>query len=450
MEKKHTLNLVLNEIKKSDDPTIIPCTYVIMDFEKSLNNVIVSKDVALEASKTLINKPIVAKYHKVSEYNTETDNFGGHEEHLSKDRNGNDFLERDTVPMGVFTSEGYLKTLMINGVAKEVLVADAVMWYSKFKDACDLLIELYKKNVKINMSCEYLYHNYNFIDGVEHHQSPIIFESHAILASEDRGVHEKVLPAYDSATLLSFNEINRFERLVAQALDQDKKGGRKVEEEIKKEITEPEVKEKTPLNEISLYEVGNLIRENIEKSLGKDEHCWVTDIYKETVIVAVETEHKYTHYEFNYSLSEDDVVVDLTSKKEVKEKREWIEVTNLLEELIIELKKAKEEIEEKFNSALETILDLNSQLQELTPIKEKYFQAKRAEKLVASQEKYEAKFKALNAMDKYESEEVQSLINATIEDGEVGKEAVLKLNEMLVDLVSETVIHSVEPVITLN
>ncbi|MDI3411696.1 hypothetical protein QKW52_21890 [Bacillus sonorensis] len=98
----------LNEIKKTDDPTKLPCTFIIFDFETSHNNTVISKEVALDASPTIINKPIVAKYHEVEENNTATDALGSHEAYLGTDKHGELEVKTDTTPIGVFTSEGYI------------------------------------------------------------------------------------------------------------------------------------------------------------------------------------------------------------------------------------------------------------------------------------------------------------------------------------------------------
>lgn len=85
-QKKKLCQLQLNEIKTSDDPTKLSCSFVIFDFDVSHNNTVISKDVALEAASTIINKPIVAKYYEVDELNTSTDALGTHEASLSRHR----------------------------------------------------------------------------------------------------------------------------------------------------------------------------------------------------------------------------------------------------------------------------------------------------------------------------------------------------------------------------
>ena len=242
-QKKTTYHIQLNEVKQSDDPTRLPCTFIIFDFEKSHNNTVISKEVSLEVAPTIINKPIVAKYHEVEDTNTPTDAFGSHEAHLDMNKKGELFVNTDTVPIGVFTSEGYIMTINTAEGEKEVLAADAILWKSRFQDACDLLVDWYNRGININTSCEILYKNFTFKDGIEYIQSPVYLDGHCILNSEQRGGHNVVLPAYESSKLVSFNEIQEFQRLVAQAMLQEQKDG--VEMNVEETVVETEVVEST-------------------------------------------------------------------------------------------------------------------------------------------------------------------------------------------------------------
>ena len=388
--KKQALNLVLNEIKKTDDPTIIPCTYIIMDFDKSHNNKVVDKKVALEGGKTLINKPIVAKYNEVEEANTPTDNFGSHEERLAENRYGETIVKTGTTPIGVFTTEGYLTTINVNGKPKEVMAADAVMWYSRFSDAIDLLLEWHNKGVKINASCEYLYANYSFKDGIEYHHSPIYFEGHALLASENRGEQSIVRPAYDSASLLSVNDFNKFNRLVAQASQENeqKEDEKMPEQELEKvEATETEV-------QVS------------------------EEVVEETVVEA--TEAKET--------------VEEKVEESQPEETENAELEELKTELS-QLKEANTKLQEQFNTATEKLTQLNSLVEELKPFKEKFETEKLEKAINEKKDYYSVKFEALNATEKFGTEEVQDLIVKSVNESDEGKQAILQLNSMLVDLV---------------
>lgn len=458
-KKRRKLNLVLNEIKHSDDPTVLLCTFIILDFERSGNNVVVEKSVALEAAKTLINKPIVARYHNVEEPNTPTDNFGDHEVEIKENRYGEPEVVRNTVPIGTFITEGYIITINENGKEKEVLVADAVLWYSRFPDACDLLLEWYERGININTSCEYLYFNYTFKDGIEYHHSPIYFEGHAILASEKRGEHDVVLPAYKSSKLLSFKDIEKFNRLVAQAINQEKEKGVEKLNMFRKVF------------ELSHDDIRAKLYKEVEKEFG-DAYTIIVDAYDDYFIVNA---YKYDEnnkieydrfYKIDYSVNEnDEISIDFDSRVEVVEERKWVgvsqleeiqnslnektkkveELTNKLNEKIeevnklqnslSEVKKEKEKIEKQFNEASDKIVSLNAQIEELKPYKEKVKKEEFEKALNAQKELYAEKFKALNALDKFNEEEVQELIKKTVYKNEEGEKAKIQLNSILVDLV---------------
>lgn len=392
MEKRNTLHLVLNEIKKDkNDPTLLPCQFIILDFGVSANNVKVVKEVALEAGETLLNKPIVAKYHRATQAFAENDNFGGHEEYLTKDKQGNDIIERDTVALGVFTSKGYLSEANVNGEIKEVMVADGVLWYSKYKDACDLLLDWYGRGIKINSSCEYLYKNYSFINGVEYHHSPIIFESHAILASENRGEQGVVMPAYESATLLSLNEANEFIQLVAQANER---------------VKEEELVEEKQFNELE---------ESTEKEVETEVVAEETEVVEE-VTAEVETE-------------------EVVAETEEVEPTEWEAVVNELQTQVNQLASENKELLEKFNTASDTIVSLNSTIEDLKQYREQMMNEQREKLIEEKMNHFASKFEALGAHEKFESDEVQSLIAQSVEETEEGKNALLALNTMIVDLI---------------
>ncbi|KON87349.1 hypothetical protein AF332_11270 [Sporosarcina globispora] len=460
LTKKHRLNLVLNEIKQSEDPTIIPCTFIVLDYDVSGNNVIVDKDVALEGGKTLINKPIVAKYNEVEEPNTKTDNFGGHEQYLGEDRYGNLTVKSDTVPIGVFTTEGYELTININGEEKEVMAADAVLWKTRFSDACDLLLEWFNSGITINTSCEYLYSNFTLKDGIEYHHSPIYFEGHAVLASENRGDQSLVLPAYESSKLLSFNEINKFNKLVAQAINQEDKEEKENMKFFKK------------INELSHSDIRSLLYGQLDPSLNQNEYSWISDVYESYFVANVysyaEGNEFDKYFKFNYSKDGEAISVDLESKTEVMVKRDWVEVSQFqsvqneleekstkVEELTTQLNEKegklteletqlntvtteKESVEKQFNEVSEKVVTLSTQVEELKPFRNQVEQEKLEKALNEKKDFYSKKFNALKAAEKFDSEEVQELITKSIDETEEGKQAILQLNTMLVELVEVT------------
>ncbi|MFZ8004679.1 hypothetical protein ACO1D0_00705 [Bacillus licheniformis] len=434
-QKKKIFQLQLNEIKKTDDPTKLPCTFIIFDFETSHNNTVISKEVALDASPTIINKPIVAKYHEVEGINTATDALGSHEAYLGTDKHGELEVKTDTTPIGVFTSEGYIMEIDTPEGKKEVLAADAVLWSSRFSDACELLLEWYSRGININTSCEILYSNYSVKDGIEYIETPIYLEGHAILNSEKRGEHDIVLPAYDSSRLVSFNEMQKFEKLVAQAANQEKqKEGEKVDK-FKKVF------------ELSHSDIRTLIYNQLDPTLESNEGSYIADVYDTYFIVNIYSwseDNSYDkYYKINYAKNGDTLTIDFDSKIEVFLKRNWEEVVpeeiqsqlNEKDTTISKLSEQFNEIKEKFNTASEKLVQLNSALEELKPFKEQHEKAEFEKRVQEKKEFYKSKFEALNAEEKFETEEVQNLILASAKDSEETDKAILQLNSMLVDLV---------------
>lgn len=431
-DSKKVFQLALNEINNSEDPTKVDCSFIILDFEKSLNNTVISKEDALNGlSKSIDNKPIVGNYNSTDSENPDDDNFKGHEAFIDENKHGELYVGLDTTPMGVFTSEGYIETIEVDGESREVLMADAILWKDRFPEAIELLQEWNSRGVNINTSCELLYSNYEVKDGVEHIKSPIHFSGHCILASEERGDLPLVNPAYETSKLVGFNELKQFKKLVAQAMN--KKEDEQMPEMFKKVF------------ELSHSDIRTALYQVFDAQLGDNQYSYIRDVYDNNFIVDIdtvtETDYQSETFKYDFSKSEDDkITINFDSKTAVMKKTEWIELeeTKQLQAQISEkdsaiqsLNNEKKDLQEKFNSASETITSLNSTVEDLNSYKEKYEQAQFEEKLEEKKELYSAKFSALNATEKFESEEVQTLIEKSVTDDE----AQFSLNSILVDLV---------------
>ena len=403
-ELKNELNVMLNSISlNEDDPTLLNCKFTILDFEVSGNNVIVGKEEGLELGKTIKGKPIRTLYKEQSSLGTKDDDFGDHEAELSIDRNGREYMKRNTIPIGVFTSEGYIEEVEIDGELKEVLVADAHLWYSQFKEPIQLLIDWFEQGLTIQMSCEYLYSNYEFKDGVEYHKSPLVFEAHTILGKD-------VAPSYKSAKLLQFNQLEEFSLAVAQALNN--KEVRDLEENLQ---TNEEVN------------TENTVEETPESTEEVVLEAQAEEIEEEPTVEA-----------------EDEQVTQLNAKVE-----ELTETITQLNNKIEELTTSKLELVEKFDSATETITQLNSQLKELKPLKEQIELAQKESALNEAKETFETKFNSVDANELFATEEIQTLVAKSIELGEVGLNAKLVLNEKIVELASKKLEANVNPIQTI-
>lgn len=444
--KKSQFQLQLNSIKQSEDFTLLNATFIIHDFEKSGNNQVLSKEVALDGAFTLKNKPIVAKYFPVD--NSSTDALGSHEQYLGVNRYGEQSVMMDTVPIGVITTEGYLMNIEENGSEKEVLAVDAVLWRARFSDVCDLLLEWHQRGIRILTSVEYLYKNYSFRDGIEYIESPIFYDGHCILNSEERGNHNMVLPSYDSSHLLSFNDMKEFNRLVAQAINQKNKEGETME--LFKKVCE-----------LSHNDIRTKLYSEMQKILSEQEYnnSWIVDVFDSIFIYETWVENEgYKFYQVNYSKTDDSVTADFENKVEVMEETKWVQVTEVqnlqtqlneanakVQEMVTQMNSIsstlesvnteKEQLTNQFTDATEKLISLNALVEELKPFKEQFENAQFEKSLNEKVSYYSEKFDAVNAAEKFNSEEVQELIKLSVNSTDEGKNAILQLNSILVEMV---------------
>jgi len=437
-QNKKTFQLALNEISNTDDPTHVHCNFVILDFNKSHNNTVISKEVAMDGlAQSIMSKPIIGHYNETDSKNPDDDSFEGHNVYLDEDKHGDLAIKFDTNPIGVFTSEGYIIKVDTDEGKKEVLVADAILWKDRFTEAVELLQEWHTRGININTSCELLYSNFEFKDGVEYIKSPIFFSGHAILNSEERGDQPLVLPAYESSKLVSFNEQQKFNRLVAQAISQKNniKRSEKMPENFKKVF------------ELSHNDIRSRLYREYDVNLHEDEYSWIEDVYESNFIMNIFGNGSDKYYKYNYTKSDDNVEIDYDSKTEVVEERKWVEmeeVKNLQSQLsekedkvkTLEVEKTvlsseKDKVEKQFDTAYKTITSLNGKVEGLEVYKEKFETEQFEKQLEDKKSLYFAKFSALNAKEKFESDEVQELVSKSVSDDS----AITQLNSMLVDLV---------------
>jgi len=461
---KGICNLQLNSITTVDnDPTLIKCTFSILDFEVSGNKQIVSKELALEAASTLSLKPLLCQYFSNTNYENPNDHFGSHGQFKTKDRYGNEVIATNTIAIGTSNETGgYIGTVQDeNGNDIEVLMCDFYIWVDRFTDIANLINEMWQAGINLKSSCEYLYKNFKVEDGITYIQGPLIFTGHCLLKSNENNMGE-VRPAYDSSQLVSFNE--RFEKAICQAIQNQNSQIENIDIDInqtQKEVNEVmENKFYKALCELSFGDIREKIMTYLLKNMSAEEfqYVWISNygIYDTYFVYENYENGKYVNYKVSYSKTETDITVDLASKVVVERESVWVEVgtmTSTVNELntkietltsdlsvanetITTLNTEKSELETKFNSASDTILTLNAQVEELKPLAEQFNTEKIEKSINEKKEFYSTKFKALNASDKFESEEVQELIKVSINENDEGKNAILSLNSMLVDLVS--------------
>lgn len=470
MERKSKLKVQFNSIVNNmNDPTLVEATMIVHDFELSENNQIITEEVCRENMKTLINKRIVCNYIS-SEDNGGLDALTDHEEKIATNRNGEEVIITDTIAIG-FINDVYIGDYVDeNGYRKKVLFAKATLWNDdKYRDIVELLKEWINNNIKIHMSVEYIYLNYNVQEGVEYIQSPIFYTGHCLLNSEDRNDYCEILPAYDISQVVSLNQIKNWNKAVNNIKNKLKSNNKREEnEEMEKKNQMFEYLKSN--NAISAGSLRYRILEQLEKVMVAEEYnnMWLSDydIYPTENYFIYETwteEIGWKLYKVTFSVDENDVVtVNYDDKIEVKEKFELVEVQKSLnskekeveklnndikelekslnskDEEIINAIKDKEALDKKLNESNELVISLNSKVDDLNktietmkPIVEEYEKEEFEKALNSTKEAFREKFEKVGALDVFEQEDTQELIKRSV--NAKTDEYKYQLNQLIID-----------------
>lgn len=450
--KTGKFHMQLNSLKQNpNDPSLLDALFVIHDFEQSWNGQVITEEVTSENMKFLVNKPIACKYISKGE-NDGLDALTHHEEFVDIDRNsGEEFINTDTNAIGVFT-EVYIDDFVDEaGITKRVLYGKAVLWFDKCRNVCLLLDEWISKGVLIPASVEYMYYNFSMVDGVEYIQSPLVYLAHALLNAEDRNNYEQIYPAYDSARLVSLNMTDEWNKAVAQITTSENE-----KEANGKEGNDMEILKK--VCEISHGDLKWKFYNELSKVMIAEDYnrMYISnyDTYDTYFVYESWTGEEYEYFKVEYTKNNetDEVTIDFEGRAKVERTDKWEEVMNQLtekatevetlqislnekDETISTLTADKEDLSTKFNEATTTLTSLNEKLVNLQEVEEKYNADIFEKALNERKVEFEAKFKGLNALDKFESEDVQNLIKESINSND----ALISLNSMLVDLIPNKV-----------
>lgn len=490
--KKSTFKAQFNELKINEqDPTILKGTIIIHDFEKSWNNQVITEEICNENMNTLIGKRIVCKYIP-AENNNGVDSLADHENRIGKDRNGNEIIITNTIAIG-FIEGVYIDDYTDeNGITKKVLFGNVVIWNDdKYANIVGLLQEWIERGIKIHMSVEYLYCNYNVVEGIEYLQSPILYVAHTFLNSEQRGEYAEILPAYDCATLISLNEKQQWNKAINQLsknnindkqlnnsnkLDNKSNLNKNNKNSKKEECDNMDNVFLKSMNGISFGDVRDKLYTELSKVMLASEYEWVWismyNIFDDYFVYETRIEEKWVTFKIPYTKTEEgEVSIAYDQKAEVTFSIEWTEVQNSLNVKDKELSKANEEIAdlkkqlnekeevikssnskesvsiEKFNELTETIVSLNTKVKELQPLAEGYKKAEYEKALNSAKDFYKEKFENIDCLDIFEKEETQKLIEKSINEvKEEADKAKFDLNNLIIDnLKSEN-----KPEISLN
>lgn len=113
------------------------------------------------------------------------------------------------------------------------------------------------------------------------------------------------------------------------------------------------------------------------------------------------------------------------------------EISKLTAELET-VKNEKEEIMEKYNTATETVTELNGKVTAMEPIVNQYYEEEREKNLNSAKEDYKAKFEKIGGLELFESEEIQSLVVDTISnDKDVSNKAKYALSEKIMEVIDK-------------
>jgi len=271
---------------------------------------------------------------------------------------------------------------------------------------------------------------------------------HVVLNSEARGNGSKVIDgAYSDSQLLSLNMKQSWNEMLEK--DVLLTGNSKNSKEEDGEHMTTEMFKK--VCELSHDNIRSKIYEELVKVQPVNEYydSWIWDVYEDNFILYL-GESNYVRV--SYTKTETEVTIDYANREVVV--RDWVAVQAQIEEFTVsmnalkeekealeiaknEIETAKSELEVSYNEATEKLVALNSKVEEYAEL-EKSINAEKLEKAINERkEHFELKFKAVNGIEKFESEEVQELIVKSVEDNE----ALLSLNSMIVEMISVPVVE---------
>ena len=210
------------------------------------------------------------------------------------------------------------------------------------------------------------------------------------------GLCDEIIENNKMVAKLDVKFINEYKNIPQELLKQDKEV-KTMDEEIKDE---------------NIKEVEAEVQETIDENLET-----VEEIVEEAIDVVDDNSQEETISEEVVESTEDDNSEDKVSQ----------------------LENEKNELANKLNEANQSILALNDKIEELQKVADLYNSEQQEKNKIAEdkllnekKDYYRNKFEKLGAKEKYESEEIQNLVNNCIKD----KDSLLKLNQMVVDMIS--------------
>lgn len=453
------ITLYSSQVYLSEDnsnPDSYIAKFIICDFGRNKNGVAIDRNGIESWLSTLKNKPLVGKIKMRFDG---TYDFTGHNMKIVEkvDEDGNKYkdVEFDTNAFGSFFD---IAIETIND--KEYIVASCEIW-KRFSRACDIIIKRIQEGT-LHTSWEIAVEksHQGIVDGL---MTKIIdagrFIGHCLLAKD-------VEPAYDSSGLLEIASSN-YDVEFAEALSQDiiSQGldiENKVKEEnnlpgniktnvaegervvknpianIDKQATENATSEATKTNktvessennteQVKGTEISALTEDDLRKKIREacraklGQWCWISfhfPVEKEVWLEVDERESELDFVRMTYTVEND--VITVSEPEYVKLTVSVSEINAKVAEMEKEIETVKAELDIKndaITKASETIQNLNTQIAELTPYKEKAEIAEREEiekQIAAEKEALRNKLLKGNLFTESEisEKEIQDLIEA--------------------------------------
>ena len=454
LEKLLTHNTCINSIEVTDDPSIMKVTCKILDFLPSPNKWGITEEVCDKYKDTLVGK------HFVTRYCADTDTLGTHEDSKVKFRG-----TQIDIPHKNTNSIGTVLKVWIDYIDKDdeelgkCLWCEGMLMVYEHLNEISLIQSWLESGIKVNLSIEWFYTESVIVDGIEWIANPT-FSNICVLNSEAKNGKPLVKGNYDIAEL-DFKMIEEMNNaILADYSLNNKETTKESEEMLKNRFLEA-------LNSLSVGDLVSKIYSALSKVMPADEFydTYVSDynVYlEESFFVA----HTYTgdgcvYHKFTFTKdAEDNIEVDYSGKQQVKREEVWVTVsvaqaqveTAVAEvtEVLNTIKGEKETLETKVND-LETELttekeskvelvtqieSLNSVVEELTPYKENAVAQEVEQKLNEKKEYYKVKFEALNALEAFDTEEVQTMIKESVNsDSAIAEKAEFGLGKALIEMV---------------
>lgn len=456
VDKLITHHFHINSLEQTEDETIIKFKALVHTFEQTPNGWGITEDTASKRIHTLINKHIVTRYYSADE-NNGIDCLGDHENSETILRGTDDVK----IPKMLTNSIGTITNAYIDYIDEnneslgKAVWAEGVLLAMENMNEVSLLMEWFEKDVKILISVEWWYTTSVKDNNGSTWIADPTYSNVCILNSEQRGDKPVIYGNYDYANIqLQFNQAIKADLESKESFNNISKNN--IKNEIEKngdDSLETNIFKKA-LNELSFGDIRDEIYSDLAKKMVAEEYnnIWISlyYVFENYFIYEVYEDSNWIYYKISYTKTETGVDVDLASKVKVERDSVWKEVPQVqalntkIEELTIEIT-TKDESLNTLNTEKETLTQtisgLNSTIEELTPYKETVDTQEYEKALNEKKEYYSDKFGAVNAKEKFDTEEVQTLIKQTL-NSEEGTKAELALNKMIVEMVQTITIDN--------